>query len=178
MFIKTFPRSIIEKFMGACISPVRGDWALISIYSDHPLIHVKDYVVLEKMGCTSHISVCFDDVTDKDIENLKASGSHHTPFDRDKARQIINFLDSLKNIEALIIHCAAGISRSGAVGVFACRYLNLDETEFRSQNKVCPNHWILGILSEEAGLNRDYEKVWMTPENERLRSRIRFGEEF
>ena len=54
-----------------------------------------------------------------------------------KAKQIINFIDKAQedeNDSVLVVHCQAGISRSGAVGTFACDYCGLDYNRFIKEN--------------------------------------------
>ncbi len=50
----------------------------------------------------------------------------------------------------MIVHCAAGVSRSGAVGLFVRDYFSLDYSEFKRQNPhIVPNLWVSKVLREE-----------------------------
>jgi predicted protein tyrosine phosphatase len=75
-------------------------------------------------------------------------------FTKEQAKQIIEFLVKYSeankwNTEELYIHCAAGVSRSGAVGLFATEFLGLSERQFFSTNRqVSPNPYVLRILRE------------------------------
>jgi predicted protein tyrosine phosphatase len=173
---------MMERYIQAQIGPVEHPWALISIYDALPLINIREMESLKKMGCTTFVSLRFEDLTDTDITRLRIScpGETRYPFTEDYAQQIINLLDRIRDsdVQTLIIHCAAGVSRSGAVGVFASRYLGYDENKFRKQNAVCPNFWILSVLNKVAGINTDYVKFWEDDiRNDRLRSRIIFRTE-
>jgi len=170
--VYAYPRDIIEKCLAEKVAPINTSWALISIYGNQRLIStfgLED--TLKDIGCVSFIDLKFDDITDKDPLIFK--GQPCILFNADHARKIINFLDSIKEIETLIIHCAQGISRSGAVGVFACRYLGLDENAYRTANpQIIPNLYMLSVLNEVSGINDGYEKVWETENYEKLRSKI------
>lgn len=82
----------------------------------------------------------------------------HTLFSENQAMDIIKFISKHANIpgiERLFIHCTAGISRSGAVGLFACKFLGLNESEFISHNsQIFPNSYILNLLEEMAGMKQ------------------------
>lgn len=70
-------------------------------------------------------------------------------FDDKMGLKVINFINKLKNKDFfnLVIHCSAGISRSGAIGAFATEYLNLDYNEFIFYNpQIIPNNDVLSIL--------------------------------
>ena len=76
--------------------------------------------------------------------------------------QAIEFIDlAITNNHKVLIHCAAGISRSGAVGLFCCRYFDLDQKEFRRLNsQITPNLHVLNVLNKESGIDDDYIKFW------------------
>lgn len=68
-------------------------------------------------------------------------------FTEEQAKQIIEFIDQHKDKDQFIIHCSAGISRSGAVGTFINDYLELDYKTFRQTNpQVQPNPFVLSTL--------------------------------
>lgn len=143
-------------------------WILISIHHEHELI--RDFKIMDRLkelGCENFLSINFADLE----EQIK--DKDYVLFNEDHANRIINFINKYSYADHLIIHCAAGVSRSGAVGVFACRYLKLDEHEFRKRNKcILPNMLILSTLTKVAGLNNDYVKFW---EDYRLNLRDRFN---
>jgi len=54
------------------------------------------------------------------------------------------------------------VSRSGAVGVFAHRFLKTNDEYFKKHNKnILPNNYVYELLAEESGLKGDYEDFWL-----------------
>ena len=127
-------------------------WCLISIHEGIPLLDDRIKRALKSIGCCDFLSLNFWDIKAEHFENLKKEYSDCVLFDRSHARDIIEFIDRLnkdKMPSALIIHCHAGISRSGAVATFACDYLNLDYQTFLSDNhEIRANQYILGVLHD------------------------------
>lgn len=91
------------------------------------------------------LNLFFDDVTE-DLYNddfliCKA-------MTEDDAKKIIEFIDRNKD-RNFIVHCSAGISRSGAVGTFITEYLEKDYKLFKEHNKhISPNHMVLSMLNK------------------------------
>jgi len=136
--------------------------AIISICSNQRGLFFTEsnLSIVSLKGCSKILNVFFDDITDKDLGKMGG----HILFDRLIACQIISFIDTLKAayINTLLIHCDAGISRSGAVGVFACRYLGLNEDKFRSLNtNIQPNQYVYDLLYQESGMKKAYENFWL-----------------
>jgi predicted protein tyrosine phosphatase len=70
-------------------------------------------------------------------------------FESWQARQIIEFLAPLRELTrfTLVVHCGAGVSRSGAVGVFAAEYLGCDMKDLYNRHpNILPNLWVLRML--------------------------------
>jgi len=146
-----------------------GDWALISIYGSYnehgALVTTNSIPILNLIGCTKMISINFSDIDfeNYDVFKLKypLSNINLDLFNHFHAHQIFDFIKTLKDETTLIIHCAAGISRSGAVGLFCCRYFDLDQKEFRRLNsQITPNLHVLNVLNKESGIDDDYIKFW------------------
>jgi len=160
------PRVQVEQWLNNDKAPYEN-WALISIYDSLELMTFSAIDKLKTLNCKKIISLKFADVTsqsvideyEKDERNKGCSKIHL--FNQQHARHIINFLDDI-DVETLVIHCAAGISRSGAVGVFACRYFKLDEEQFMRENKhkLMPNFYVLKVLNDESGIHDGYEECW------------------
>lgn len=157
MNIEIYPRKHVENIISWKIKPgsIGNKWALISIsgQSSVKIDQLENRRILKEIGCEEILSVVFDDVTDQDNAGV------HLLFNNGIARQIINFVDKYKDVDTLVVHCAAGISRSGAVGVFAARYLNLDENKLYDRFPIIPNQFVLKILMDESGLNNSYFKM-------------------
>lgn len=136
--------------------------AIISICSyKRDIIFTK--AVRKRMGCENILSLVFADLTETDFKIAPELIKKFPTFNVKMAQQIIQFLNKLKekDIKLLIIHCDAGVSRSGAVGIFACRYLGMDEKEFRKEHRfIGPNTLIYDLLIKESGMRDDYQKWW------------------
>ena len=139
-------------------------WYLISIYTDgNILLTKKNKEIIKEMGCRSSVSLSFWDVTDKQASEISKSTSKHskklmekmTLFSIEQAETIIGFITLCDQDDeedcVLVVHCDAGISRSGAVGSFICDYLGLNHKEFLKVNpQVLPNQYVLRLLKEES----------------------------
>ncbi|MEI3040876.1 MAG: hypothetical protein V8T90_17595 [Victivallales bacterium] len=94
------------------------------------------------------LKLSFDDTTVAD------SGSPLILFDEDMARRIAEFAKRIDPAHGLFINCAAGISRSGAVGEVLNDYFNrysenneADREYFRNHNRqICGNPLVRRIL--------------------------------
>ena len=83
-----------------------------------------------------------------DLENPL---SEFSEVEADKIKMLLD-LTKLNPDAQLIIHCEAGLSRSGAIGCFACKYLGFDEEVFKSVNpNILPNSYILEFLYDRYG---------------------------
>ena len=148
----------------------KNKWILISICSPKDeMIRTNDVKnQLKKRGCADWISMIFDDVT-KQIYNKVIQIRPDVIvklFSKKDAQLIIDFIEKHKdNMEelTLIIHCHAGVSRSGAIGWFACNLLGLDRNKFLQQNKTLyPNKYILQILESLSGMKSTSKDEYKT----------------
>lgn len=94
----------------------------------------------------------FDDV-EKDMEipiigtNDKISSKAMTPL---QAQELVQFIKANKESTVYMIHCTAGISRSGAVGLFINEYLEGDKEKFRKDNPyIQPSPYIYNLLKAQ-----------------------------
>lgn len=72
-------------------------------------------------------------------------------FDRKKAETIVNFVEqSFKKKKNVIVHCFAGISRSGAVAKFINDYYGLEDEYLETYRGH--NLWVYYTLLEVAGV--------------------------
>jgi predicted protein tyrosine phosphatase len=147
---------IVSLLKGKFDFKIKNDWALISIYGspDKPIVkNEEDIKRLSDKGCKKVLSVCFGDYTDKDCiiyeEEHHKKPTHINIISATQANSIVRFIKCLKkysNIETLIVQCSAGISRSGAVGLYACRYYGLDENEYLKAGAIKPNYYVYSKL--------------------------------
>jgi predicted protein tyrosine phosphatase len=144
----------------------RETWAMISIVGwtktgPAALFKTLDRERLAEKGCLTSLQCCFGDILPPAGSEAGSIPAQYL-FSRSEAVRIIAFLEEVKEAaQVLILHCDGGVSRSGAVGLFACRWLGLDETEFFSGNPgISPNPWVLQVLFETAGLGRGDLAYW------------------
>jgi predicted protein tyrosine phosphatase len=154
--IEVVCREHIEQLLEAPIIK-EPPWALISIYTvpELRLIRYPEEKKLFEMGCVKTLSLCFRDIIPSE------PGSDVGLFDEAHAYRIKDFIDSLHGIEKIVVHCDAGISRSGAVGLWACRYLGQDESVFRANNpQINPNTHVYDTLYVISGMKASYQDFW------------------
>lgn len=97
------------------------------------------------------LNLTFDDISAFGVEPLAGSsaGDGYVLFDESMAREIVAFVETNKDASVWIVHCSAGVSRSGAVS----RWLK-DRLEFKygiEANNVdgrhaVPNAYVLEVL--------------------------------
>lgn len=171
--IITKQRREVEHIIENSMTFTKSPWALISIWSSQELITPFNREILSKVGCTEILSVKFSDLTLDEYNKLSFQKKATSfLFKEEQAKSIIHFIDKINAMEIpeLFIHCAAGISRSPAVGLWTCKYLNLDENVFREQNVgILPNFYVLNVLNEISGINKNYLSFWQTQSNQEKR---------
>ena len=132
-------------------------WHLISIYGDGDgeLLTEENKDVFHNIGCRRFLSLSFWDITSRE---------HHPQgilFRKTQAKEVVEMIKAIqeeKEDSILIAHCSAGISRSGAIGTFACDYCGLDYQEFIKENRyIMANPLVLKLLREEAGITPSFE---------------------
>lgn len=107
-----------------------------------------DTVILENEKIISVCKTWFDDIDDKkyERENLKLMSEN-------QAKEIKNFIDTYKNqVSHIVVHCTAGISRSGAVGCVIARYLNGDDSYLWSSGRYIPNKYVYKLMCKSFNL--------------------------
>ena len=88
------------------------------------------------------IQLFFDDIDIDECPSLATAGP--IPFSEDHANQIMKFVKNLPSqVDTLYIHCAAGVSRSGAIAKFLVEFFRLNS----SQDTKGYNKYIYRILS-------------------------------
>jgi predicted protein tyrosine phosphatase len=143
-----------------CKFPFFGrTWHLVSIHGDSKrFLTPEATAVLKGHGMGESLSLDFWDITDdpKLIAALKVSHPQYRLFSKRQAMEIVAFMAARKiekGNDALVCHCDAGISRSGAVATFACESFGLDYGGFLKDNPhLSPNPMVLRMLRKAAGL--------------------------
>lgn len=102
----------------------------------------------------------FDDITDSDGYSFRTDGTSLTLFSASQAVQIVQFAQRINRKKILVVHCDAGISRSGAIGVVLNEYCNCileknpdDYLRFVNDNPdITPNSLVVRLMREETGI--------------------------
>lgn len=69
------------------------------------------------------------------------------PMNEEQGKLIVEFVKANQNVGTFIVHCAAGVSRSGAVAKFITEYFGGEDKDFYKLNPYTkPNQRILTIL--------------------------------
>lgn len=93
----------------------------------------------------------FDDIQ-TEIPGLKL-------FSTEQARQIREFIENIPKGQTILIHCTAGICRSGAVAEVLDMVLNEDSKEFFKDNPyILPNTHVKSLLLREFGITPLFAK--------------------
>jgi predicted protein tyrosine phosphatase len=89
----------------------------------------------------------FDDV-ETDLQVSPTNNQKCRAFTEEQGKKIIEFIEKNKDRKQIVVHCSAGISRSGAVGLFINDYFHLNHEEFRKINPwTSPNAHVSRILN-------------------------------
>lgn len=107
------------------------------------------YAPYFKEGLKNVKVLYFHDITEDFVDSM----IQPKLFSDDDAKEIVKFADEHKDKENFFVHCAAGVSRSGATGTFLCEYFGLDYKDFKDKNyRIHPNPHILRTLRRISGL--------------------------
>jgi predicted protein tyrosine phosphatase len=97
----------------------------------------------------------FDDVED---DATSIGKNKYKVFSKEQAREVVEFIDRNEN-KTFLIHCLAGVSRSGAIGLFLYDYYPWVDREWFDVNvkpRIQPNQRVYSelkkILLERAGV--------------------------
>ena len=130
------------------INDTSGNWSTSWFDADHPNV----------------LRLWFDDVF-ADTEKSPTNKNECRAFTEKQAQKIFQFIKENKDKD-FIVHCSAGISRSGAVGAFINDYLDSDKEFFHKFNadRIFPNAHVSILLnklawSENNVIERDGDHV-------------------
>ena len=114
----------------------------------------------DQLTSNSVLPLWFDDVVPGEEVN-----SNYCFFDEIDANAIISFLNEnlTKSKKGIIVHCTAGVSRSGAVGSVLNEYYNrfLEDNKFQweqnqlynYENTITPNPHVASLLRKALGMS-------------------------
>ena len=132
--ILNIPRFAAKNFKG---SAGKGIWISISEPNDQ-----KSVIDNEILGKLPTLRLSFWDLT----ESVKHDGETIHPPDENIAKEIVDFLLSHKDMN-VIVNCAAGISRSGAVAQFCEDFLGYEWLEMGKKNAL-PNSVLYKLMRD------------------------------
>ena len=151
-------------------------WALISINEKegHEAVRPGDFEKLQERHCQKVLSLVFSDITEASFKRLesayKNSSKKLTLFTEEHAREALALAEELhaqKEKTFLAIHCHAGVSRSGALGIFFCRYFGFNEERFMTANPhIKPNDFVYNTMLKVSGMPDEGKHWWYTPDLE------------
>ena len=135
---------------------------------DYIVISINDTgygtVIYKNKKIKDILYLWFDDIWEKEHEDEDLKLMRKTD-----AIKIKMFIDTYKyKVNNIIVHCTAGISRSGAVGCVLARYLNGDDNYLLATGKYIPNKHVYKLMCEVLGL--DYSED-MFKEKLRIRNK-------
>lgn len=126
-------------------SKIKDKCIIISINDQNRTILLNK----ENKNIVDILRLHFDDIP-YPIEN-------YTLMNKEHSEKIKNFIDKYKgSINNIVVHCNAGISRSGAVGCILARYLNGSDDDMFRSGKYIPNKHIYKLMAKE--FNLDYSE--------------------
>jgi len=101
------------------------------------------------------IALYFDDI-DKEGEVSPINKGECKVFDDEMAENLYQFIKRNKDKETCVVHCEAGISRSGSVGLFVNDYTQSDSERFKRDNPyISPNQRVFRMLKNQWYNNLD-----------------------
>ena len=108
---------------------------------DKPLFLKKHDIILK---------LVFDDVSEDEAASPTNRGKTKA-FDVVQANQVLDFLEKHKDKKRCIVHCAAGISRSGAIGSFVNDvYGSGNFLELKRRNPyIMPSPYVSQVIRRE-----------------------------
>lgn len=130
--------SNVEEKMGnvalISINDTDGHWSTSWFDRDHPNV----------------LRLWFDDVF-ADTEKSPTNKNQCRAFTEEQAAKVFAFIKENRDKD-FIVHCSAGISRSGAVGAFINDYLDSDKEFFHKFNfeRIFPNAHVSSLLNRLA----------------------------
>ena len=101
------------------VHPCR-EMPLIDPQDDHIIISVNEvgeepYSIRENDACQATLRLHFDDCEEADRSVASWNGRQAQPMTDEQAHEIITFVQQNQNVALIVVHCAAGVSRSPAI---------------------------------------------------------------
>jgi len=88
-------------------------------------------------------------------ENIKDDKQEFKTITEEQAEELFEYIKQNKDRKVCLVHCSAGWSRSGAVGLFINNYLKQSYDEFKKDNPVIyPSFKVYNLLKEQLKIRR------------------------
>lgn len=132
--MKIYNENVEQHLDKAFISIVDGDKEDIHYFD-------RDY--------SNVLNLSFDDATDEENERRVKNGETELAlFTKEQGEKILEFVEKNKHVEIFYVHCLAGKSRSGAVGLIINDYYGEESYyEFANSNPyIKPNFFMVALL--------------------------------
>lgn len=116
----------------------------IDPHPDHIIISVNEvntepYSIHENGNCQATLRLHFDDCEEADRNIASWNGRQAQPLTEEQAYEIIKFVQTNQNVPLIVVHCAAGVSRSPAIAAALSYMFNGRGTEQAFFDKHVPN---------------------------------------
>lgn len=139
--------------------------AIIEITGEQDMKYVPFYFKKDHFNV---LRLLFDDIeVDTDVQFLDGTGKGKLiTMSLNQGKQIVQFIKENEHVNNFIVHCAAGVSRSGSVAKFIAEYFNIEDAQFELLNPyVSPKLGFLQTLRlAEDELNKELKiNEVMTP---------------
>lgn len=123
-------------------------------------------------NCLAALNIEFGDVTPAMIKETDNDSNEikHQLMTMKQAHRIHDFVETLpKEVQLLIVHCSAGISRSAGVAAAILKAKTNDDSQIFNSDKYVPNMYVYYNVLEAYGLtnryqtdifDNEYNKIW------------------
>lgn len=158
--IRIFPVRKIRNWIDNSLEPFHS-WSLISVTNtkEDSLTGNEKIRLKTILHCNDILQLQFGDFEPGKYYNTFTDRTEPVPervlFNKKQAQEVIDFVNILQKKEeqeTLVVHCMAGISRSGAIGTFINDILGLDLSTFlRNNPHTRPNSYVLKTLRDVYG---------------------------
>lgn len=131
---------------------------IAAIHHKERLISAKDTLVISVIDSGEepifnnehrHIKTFFFDDIHPTTVNTLGCCYDYKPMNYQQAKDLIHFVMSNvdESINTVIVHCTAGVCRSGAIVDFLRVVLDVDDIQFvRDNPNILPNEWVRDLL--------------------------------
>lgn len=125
---------------------------VISIGEPDEWIHVDNNLDLWANGVNNHWMPSSDSVLNIEFADVDNSGQmkYKNALTHEQSNEIIKHIEKNKDKNVFIIHCSAGISRSGAVSAWIYEYFKCNgiDVVIEPEYPSTPNYYVKGKLKE------------------------------